>query len=74
MPETGSPDASLLSGTSGTARQEVIMILWVRTECRNSGIRITISVSGLKIVIVIRKGMRGMIRLKGPVPSGAVIS
>ena len=51
MPETGSPVSSLLSGTSGTARQEVIMVLWVRTECRNSGIRITISVFGLKVVI-----------------------
>ena len=51
MPETGSPDSSLLSGTSGTARQEAIMVLWIRTECRNSGIRITISVFGLKVVI-----------------------
>ncbi len=51
--ETGSLDASLLSGTSGTARQETIMILRVRTECRNSGIRITISVFGLEIVIYI---------------------
>jgi hypothetical protein len=56
------------------AQQAITIITATPNTIERTGIRITISVSGLKIVIVIRKGMRGMIRLKGPVPSGAVIS